>query len=81
LTTSNMATLCNVRKVLSARIRRADKKCSHGIKKSLTPKRLMFRDGRGRVDVSSYFEGYDFAVGERLYIEVVYATVICGLPL
>jgi hypothetical protein len=41
----------------------------------------MFRGGRGGVDVSSYFEGYDFAVGERLYIEIVYATVICGLPL
>jgi len=41
----------------------------------------MFWDGRDGVDVSSYFEGYDFAVGERLYVEVVYATVICGLPL
>lgn len=81
LTTSNTATLCNVRKVLSTRTHRADKKCSHGIEKPLTPKRLMFWDGRDGVDVSSYFEGYDFAVGERLYVEVVYATVICGLPL
>jgi len=37
--------------------------------------------GRGGIDVSTYFEGYDFAIGERLDVEVVYAMVICSLPL
>jgi hypothetical protein len=41
----------------------------------------MFRERRSGVDVSAYFEGYDFAIGERLDIKVVYATVICSLPL
>jgi hypothetical protein len=57
------------------------KKYSHWIKKPLGPQRSMFRERRGGVDVSTYFEGYDFAIGERLDIEVIYATVICGLPL
>jgi hypothetical protein len=41
----------------------------------------MFWEGRGGVDVSSNFEGDDFAVGERFNIKVIYTTMICGLPL
>ena len=57
------------------------KKYSHWIKKPLGPHRLIFREGRGGIDVSTYFEGYNFAIGERLDVEVVYAMVICSLPL
>jgi len=71
----------NASEILSARSQAGNKMSSHWIKKPLGPHRLILREGRGGIDVSAYFEGYDFAIGERLDVEVVYATVICSLPL
>jgi hypothetical protein len=56
-------------------------KSSHRIKKPLAPQRVIFWEGCCRVDVVPHPERYDFAIRERLNIEVVYATVIRGLPL
>ena len=56
-------------------------RCSHSIKKPLAPQRLIFWDGCCRVDVVQNLEGYNFAIRERFEIELIYATVIGGLPL
>jgi hypothetical protein len=55
--------------------------CLHRIKKPLAPHSLIFWDGCCGVDVVLYLEGYNFAIRERFEIEVIYATVIRGLPL
>jgi hypothetical protein len=54
---------------------------SHWIKKPLAPQSLIFWDGCCGVDIVRYFEGYNFAIREGFKIEMIYATVICGLPL
>jgi hypothetical protein len=51
------------------------------VKKPLAPQRVIFWEGCCGVDVVPHLEGYDFAIRERLNIEVVYATMIRGLPL
>jgi len=57
------------------------KRSSHRIEKPLTPWSLDLREGRGGIDVSTHLEGQDFAIRKRLEIEVIYGTVIRGLPL
>jgi hypothetical protein len=56
-------------------------RCSHGIKKPLAPDSLIFWDGCCGVDIVLYLEGYNFAIWKRFKIEVIYATMICSLPL
>ncbi len=48
---------------------------------TLAPHSLIFWDGCCGVDIILYLEGYNFAIRERFKIEVIYATVIRGLPL
>jgi hypothetical protein len=58
-----------------------EERCSHRIRKPLTPQSFIFWDGCCGVDIVLYLEGYNFAIRERFKIEVIYATVIRGLPL